>query len=1077
MVRVGEKFALRDDADFGDIHSDTFDNASDMAGRLDIYINDYYITDIAEQMKAAGLEDIISLDETTSLESIYNAIKDNSADDRVKEFWGNNLSDMTVLDLCINRLDEVDLNIAFENARPEAPVIPEGMTAIDDIDNVILMWERGVEIFYNNEPVPAHKEGDKVYEIFSETDGVYTAKKDDTEIFGIADNIASAVWDMNEIFNSVSKEAGQPYYLSLSKSYDEWDGYKVGLNEYENTLNTLYEGNYSSVITYIENVSYSEDVSDELREQAGKLLDEVEHFKELSGIPERDDKAIERLAERFTEAHEGKFKVEEYFESYRPTAKDLADFIKDLVDVRRQGFGLKDYAYDQNGVTFTDLAKYSWEQVAQAAIKAMGNGTYITPDERAEKANVPKYSVYQIASGDKHRDVRFSSLNDLKLLNLPFDKNNYEAVYSGYVTDVSKSQSRAAILEDIFVKFNTRRPEDFRGRSLSVSDVITLEDADSSSAFFVDSFGMSDITDLFFDLKKRKIDLSKLSEITLTEEYDRRKDQPDDFLHIKNTVTFSNLNSSYLIERYKEFTYEDDDMPDPDEGASYTTKQAMLDEVREFLEDTRNDRSKSISITDLNGNTSVLEGMLFEFEATEDRLAFMIPGVGYAEMFEHDDDSYDYTFFDNDLNVTDSGVYDDVSITLRQAFTVVLGNAGYDIEKCVPTDFEQLHSRAEEKAELPEKTSEPHTLAIGDIFRDKRGIQWEVTALTGALPFYTDDCTVKGDNGGYFVEKNISKAELLDSEKYEFIEAENAIPVKKQKADYVPKIGDLIDINNELLSVSDISGSMITFTETATFFGNTSRMDMSDFLASDFTVVEETESKAMSDVPLEHFESKISEKSVNVPPEHHTSAESENVPVKHHASNEKNFVITDENLGVKTPKARFAANIEAIRTLNNIEAENRTATPEEQTVLSGYTGWGAIPQAFDSDNKEWSGEYAELKNLLTDEEYSAARRSTMNAHFTTPVIINAIYEGLANIGFESGKILEPAMGIGNFFGAMPEAMRKSELHGVELDSLTGRIAKQLYPGADIQIKGFEKTGFENDSFDAIVGNVLLGDYP
>ena len=240
-------------------------------------------------------------------------------------------------------------------------------------------------------------------------------------------------------------------------------------------------------------------------------------------------------------------------------------------------------------------------------------------------------------------------------------------------------------------------------------------------------------------------------------------------------------------------------------------------------------------------------------------------------------------------------------------------------------------------------------------------------------------------------------------------------------------------------------------------------MSIDDFFAKDFTVVEENE--AVPDVPVEHFETETE----NV-------LENADVPPEHNVSNSQNFIITDENLGVKTPKARFAANVEAIRTLNNIEAENRTATPVEQAVLSGYTGWGAIPQAFDSNNKDWSNEYAELKELLSDSEYADARRSTLNAHFTSPVIISAIYEGLKNIGFESGKILEPAMGIGNFFGAMPENMRNSELHGVELDSLTGRIAKQLYPDADIQIKGFEKTKFENDSFDAVVGNVPFGDY-
>ena len=985
--------------------------------------------------------------------------------------------------LSVNKIESVDLDIAFENAEIETPVVPTGMTVIENIDNAVLMWERGIEIFCNNEPVPAHKAGDKASEIFEDESGVYTASKSDAETFASADTIASAVWDMNETFNAVPNEVGMPYYLSLEKSYDEWTDYKKGLNEYENTLNALYDGNYSSVITYIENIRDSEDVSDELREQAESLLDEVKRFKELSGIPEKDSKAVDYLAGRLTEHHPGKFKIEEYFESYRPTVNDLANYIKDLVENERQGFGLGGYAASPNGITLPDLSEYSWEQVAQAVIKAMENDSYISADERAEKANAPRYEIYQIKKGEEYHNARFTDWKALKRFNVPFDKNSYESVYGGYLTDdISRSQNRAVILDDIFRKFNVDRPEDFRGHSLSVSDIIVLEDKNGSSAFFVDSYGMTEVTDLFFDLEKQKIDISKLSKITLTEEYNRRMDQPDDFFHVKNTITFSNLNSSYLITRTKEFTYEDDIHPDADEGDTFDTRKYVLEEIQEFFEDSRTDSSKSISITDLNGNTTTLEGRLFEFEATEDRLAFMIPNVGYAEMFERDDDSYDYTIYDGNFNVTDSGVYDDVSISLRQAITIILEDAGYDIDRCEPMDFEKVHGRAEEKAEQSkgetEKKKSGSEIDVGDrfLYNDR---EYTVISETGSYP---NDVSVsyeeQTDGISYLSTQNIDRNKLAENGIFlgnpNKVQEEEAPSAESKKTEYVPKIGDLIDINDELLSISDISGNMITFTETENLLGNTSRMSISDFLASDFTVVEEAERKAAPDVPVEHFESEAEVENVNVPVEHNQSEE--NVPVEHHTSNARNFVITDDNLGVKTPKARFAANVEAIRTLNAIEAENRTATPSEQAVLSGYTGWGAIPQAFDPDNKEWSNEYAQLKELLSDEEYMAARRSTMNAHFTSPIIINAIYEGLANIGFESGKILEPAMGIGNFFGVMPEAMRTSELHGVELDSLTGRIAKQLYPDADIQIKGFEKTKFGNDSFDLVVGNVPFGDY-
>ena len=189
-----------------------------------------------------------------------------------------------------------------------------------------------------------------------------------------------------------------------------------------------------------------------------------------------------------------------------------------------------------------------------------------------------------------------------------------------------------------------------------------------------------------------------------------------------------------------------------------------------------------------------------------------------------------------------------------------------------------------------------------------------------------------------------------------------------------------------------------------------------------------------------------------------------------------NFHITDDTLGIGGAKEKFKRNIDAIRTLEKIEGENRIATPEEQKILSQYVGWGGLADAFDESKSAWAGEYQELKSLLSDAEYASARESTLNAHYTSPVIIRSIYEALENMGFEKGNVLEPAMGIGNFFGMLPEKMQESRLYGVELDGITGRIAKQLYPKADIKISGFEKTDYPNDFFDVAVGNVPFGQY-
>ena len=188
-----------------------------------------------------------------------------------------------------------------------------------------------------------------------------------------------------------------------------------------------------------------------------------------------------------------------------------------------------------------------------------------------------------------------------------------------------------------------------------------------------------------------------------------------------------------------------------------------------------------------------------------------------------------------------------------------------------------------------------------------------------------------------------------------------------------------------------------------------------------------------------------------------------------------NFRITDDHLGEGGAKQKYARNIEAIRTLFKLEQEHRGATAEERQVLSQYVGWGGLADAFDPDKNSWAKEYAKLKGLLSEDEYAAARSSTLNAHYTSPVVIRSIYDAVEKMGFQSGNILEPSMGVGNFFGMLPDSMQSSRLYGVELDSITGRIAKMLYPQADITVAGFETTD-RRDFYDLAVGNVPFGQY-
>ena len=879
--------------------------------------------------------------------------------------------------------------------------------------------------------------------------------------------------------------------------------------------------------------------------------------------------AVDILAEKLTAHHPGKFMIEEYYNSKSPSDEELSAYIQKLVLSDRQGFGLDGYSADTNGIILSDLSKYSWEQVGKAVMTALEKDTYITAEERAERANAPKYSIYQVKKGEEYSRLSFNSWNELKKFNLPFDKNNYEEVYGGYVSDVSRSQGRGVILDNIYTKFNINQPEDFRGHSLSVGDVIVLEDNNVSSAFYVDSFGMTDVTDLFFEVEKQKIDISKLSEITLTEEYDRRKDQPDDFLHIKNTVSFSNLNSSYLINRYKEFTYEYGDMPDYDEGDSFTTKQGMLAEIQEFFEDSRSDSAKSISITDLNGNTTVLEGRLFEFEATEDRLAFMIPNAGYAEMFERDDDSYDYTFYDGDYNVTDSGVYDDVSITLRQAFTLILEDANYDIEKCEPMDFDQLQKRVEARekntaiieessdgltTDEVEETVEEMIATSNTAYIEKNqensaaqlfpSIQIDYTesrilynflqehdnkisiALASALLEYLDNKqftesrdellpdVIGYDKTAFTLKIPVNGSLVSVSERYDIGDGSkingklsNFLYILEENADIINAVkeAEKLTAEEQQLLNSLISENPIISGETYSPVGNETPkhiLNSPGEIKPGDQFTKNGELYTVVDKPSLYPDDVVVKRTVTTPKYSYDTthnvgrnelfsnytymgnddnrAEPKEPKQAVHLSDRSDFRITSDDFnnggGLKT---RFKQNIEAIKTLKAIESESRFATAEEQAILAKYVGWGGIQEAFDETKPEWKSENNELKALLTEREYADAKSSVNNAHYTSPVVIDAIYSALKNVGFNGGKILEPAMGTGNFFGTMPEGLKNnSSLSGVELDEITGRIAQQLYQSANINItvSGFERTNFKNDYFDVAIGNVPFGDY-
>lgn len=438
---------------------------------------------------------------------------------------------------------------------------------------------------------------------------------------------------------------------------------------------------------------------------------------------------------------------------------------------------------------------------------------------------------------------------------------------------------------------------------------------------------------------------------------------------------------------------------------------------------------------------------------------------------------------------------------------------------------EQKAERAALKAEQSAEKQSPHTVEVGDRFSHKiTGEVSEVISLTGALPFYTDDCTVQRDSGGFAITENISYDKLLNSGLYEYIgkaepEKAQSAPVKSKPAvnpeaekPEIPTVKNLSQLKKAIkpgmmFEITDhlrpecigerriVTGvSTVDFTSRKldengepmgkdlhmdfdraknwAFDGGelTSRLDNGDMLMS-FHFIDSLEREQTVQAEKEPELAPVVDEIGSDNAEVDAPAPEATAPDKG-----ENFTITDDALGEGGAKAKFRANVDAIKTLKTLEREKRSATAEEKETLSKYVGWGALAKAFDKNDEKWAAEYKELSELLTPQEYAQARSTVNDAFYTSPTVIDGIYEALANFGFEGGNVLEPAMGIGNFFGRMPEDMQShSQLYGVEIDSLSGRIAQALYPDADIAIQGFEQNRFQNGCFDVAVGNVPFGE--
>lgn len=790
----------------------------------------------------------------------------------------------------------------------------------------------------------------------------------------------------------------------------------------------------------------------------------------------------------------------------------------------------------------------------------------------------PRYGIFQLKDGEELRDYRFESADRLKKNGLYIDRENYDRVYRGRLKE-------GETLDDIYKRFNVDHPEDFRGHSLSVSDIICVKSNGTTAAYYVDSFGFTKVPDFTLSLEERKARRTLTDSISLLAENQLASDEIDDLgeklFNYDNAPKYSGITEwtmgaglhadefESLTARYNSgediraelarkiygitdhisfYEYPPSDgigridisSERTDSGMTFRTKggfevthswetlgEALITAARQEF-DRHEELDREYVLTEAKSRINEYTQREFGEEADFSDLS-RIP-LAYTT---HEDTDVEITVYadlvDNKMvtlygnNIADEHRFedpDDMLSTLGNLeFSDLTVVASEIVEKYTPTEETEIQSAGETKPQekissdvhsgspFGNETAEmPETVQLnlfGEPMEDDKVLEKTIIGgvdIEEALKYELTHHGTGFQDGKFRVEQFHREHPDDTKEFAKFLSKEYGVgghtcegridmashdskgiqlDIKLDNSEKTSvtwswqkvavRVSELID-NQTYITQKDIDSRIRNAqNEVSCYAIDTPQYQRSIAILEQYGLSDrrdEQVSDKIDEQPETASKLKDTVIDLDVRPEHLET------PVEKH-----DFTITDENLGTGGAKTKFAANIAAIKTLKAIESENRLATPDEQAVLAQYVGWGGLAQAFDENNSSWAGEYKQLRELLTDEEYTAAKGSTLNAHYTSPTVINAIYKGLENLGFDGGNILEPAMGVGNFFGTMPEEIRRnSHLHGVELDSISGRIARQLYQNADIQITGFEKTEFSDNFFDAAVGNVPFGSY-
>lgn len=710
-----------------------------------------------------------------------------------------------------------------------------------------------------------------------------------------------------------------------------------------------------------------------------------------------------------------------------------------------------------------------------------------------EEADSDRYEIYQLTADPANAKLLFTSYDGVHADGMTINRSNYELKYSAPLTPDTT-------LDSIYDQFNINRPADFTGHSLSVSDIVVLHRNGQDTAHYVDSIGFADVPEFLTEQTQENVfqrntppERDVFEGNSPAERAELAASDPDNDVFDGNTLTEA-------VQSAEAHTAEDSNLK--------TAKQLINDYcIEEF--DTMADFS---DLSDVGLAYSTTEDDEHEIQVSADLNTYCInyavdgetvhsvPFNSLHELNDHfanlyfdamisDAEYYYYELHPNEKteNVFQSNTPADNSIMVRCEWSE---SSAFEDGKVYPlAEFDRLMRKADEDFVSGRENIEQKYGSLENAFdagyeEAYQYAGYNKTKFTLLLPdgrTFTERQDIGDGDGG-----------LLDFLS-QYPAYNDIMPMLREAAESMPEpenvfhwntqdyhAGDTVYLDGKPFEITEIGKLNIQLRDPAQpypIFRSESRESLARLMAQDErnaapdVFQSNTQETAQTD-GAQPVSIMIDGKWTEFP----SVQEAEKASLEEYRNalrrNPPTFHITDDNLGNGTLSEKFDRNIAAIRLLNQLETENRPATAEEQQVLSRYVGWGGMANAFSPDNRR----YEELKTLLTADEYKAARASVLNAHYTSPTIIRAIYDAAAQFGFENGKILEPSMGVGNFFGMLPERMKDSQLTGVELDSISGRIARKLYPNADIKITGYENTKFADNSFDFAVGNVPFGDY-